>query len=1737
MKLFKKIVSLVLVSFMTFSEVAPVAFALQKDVNLIDNIQEIKENSDVSVKGNIEIETHFVLPIRNSKDADVKLTVYDENNAEVSVSLQDIVNNASDGYLTKNVTLSNQTFRLTASKRDKDGHLLSGTDVNNNIVYLAVNLYEVEKGNYKIKLEGKNFVTYETEVEVKDFSKRVIITDERGMFEIGDITNDGKVDNSDINAMINAINNKDLSKDLNLDGVVDISDLNYVTGILNGVKKDVKNEDTNAILDVKNISFELDTNTTKLADNSSSLTSIFTDEGVVSLEKVSDEPITLTLDLAKDEKALPMSEIRINFGENAPLNSKLLIELENGQTKEVAIPENDKQGPHPFTDDVKSGTRVIDLGSQIAVKKVTIVILETGNNNLADIAKVEFLNNVKVETKAPEGFDMPRNVSINDKISEQLTVSFEHATNVTGYEIYINGPQKNGVIYQTSFNTFTIEDLKNYANYTIMVRSVNGEWRSDWTEELVASPQATRVPPKVDMVEATPSYGSITFSWKLMDDTKTYNLYYREVGQENWLFVKDITGKSYTLNKLKTRVQYEAYLTGNNDLGEGEASLIVSAKTLALEAVNYPKYRLINEYDETLRKTLHINDVIYKEGNAYRTDEELNTTDSDKWAMVDDDYLTYWKKEDWQMNAHSTNINYPIFELDKAYKMDEFVIITPLGYTDLIKGGSYNTSNNDIKLHYWNTTDNKVAGNKAGVVNAVVKAKYDSNNQKYYVMKLEEPIEANAIQFGLTVTDKTSLRNGTSIQIAEVKFYEYDSLVDDVAALFTDDLRVELAEGVKQETIDALRVRANEMHNGEYNPYRESIINDLNYAEKILKDEKLDDVIEINPNIANSYGNPGFAMTINDYQPLGIAVRGGEQLTIYVGSVDNPNLEVVFTQTHAEAGSWSSSVKLNKGQNIINVPTIGSATTERGGSVYVRLTATPKNPIKVRVSGGVKIPVLALTSLNSEEEKKEAIRSYISELDTFVNNLPTMYAEVYKNEEKQSTYEKYNSALGVTEIATKYGLFSFSAEAVRDAINDGLSTEDEKVERLYNSTSSFDEMMLMFYRHKGLSEDAAEAKDRIPKSRINIRYMTMFDGAFMYAGGYHIGIEYGSIAGVIQGNREKGYFGWGISHEIGHQINQGSLAYAEITNNVFALLAQTADDESKSRLETSQIYDKIYEKVTSHTLGKAQNVFVTLGMYWQLHLAYDDTKTFDDTNSIFARINKEARSYNNTAGYNKDDLLILFASKASGKDLTDYFAAWGLNASEKVRSEIESLSLPKEERAIYYLNDNARRMRLANSQNGFASDVNIINSSISSDSTTKRITLNFDLNKDKDKLLGYEIKRNGVSIAFVDGTKTSYTDYIGAENNRAYTYEIVAYDYLLNESQTYKFEEVKVSHDGSIGKETFSIESNFKAKEEIVDFEDETLDYSKLTVNNLIDGKNETFFKGTERVKTLSSAPTPSLTNDTSDAYVILSLNTNLSICGIKYRALVENGVLDRDTISHYKVYVSHDKEKWDEVKDGSFNLNSDNDYTETIYFRKPNTDSDNQFWIYNDIAYVKIVSVGNKEGISGAEIDLIAPLNDNVDITMHDNKPSIGVLESDYCYLTNGCPSDVLDEDGNVEGIIKANSVIIEGTYTGSPSFNLITINDALNEKNIYGGYFIIFAEVNSDNSVYNVSKGTWLYVMDKDEYDGMVASGNSIRATLYRVNDALTNDDQRITSTSKAISDLPKYGSLEKVTLNNKQ
>lgn len=126
------------------------------------------------------------------------------------------------------------------------------------------------------------------------------------------------------------------------------------------------------------------------------------------------------------------------------------------------------------------------------------------------------------------------------------------------------------------------------------------------------------------------------------------------------------------------------------------------------------------------------------------------------------------------------------------------------------------------------------------------------------------------------------------------------------------------------------------------------------------------------------------------------------------------------------------------------------------------------------------------------------------------------------------------------------------------------------------------------------------------------------------------------------------------------------------------------------------------------------------------------------------------------------------------------------------------------------------------------------------------------------------------------------------------------------------------------------------------------------------------------------------------------------------------------------------------------------------------------------------------------------------------DSTVAIGRLSADYQYGTEA------------KDVIPAGSVIFTGAYKGSPAYNVVMLYDQ--DGNIVGGVNeagelkaqqIILADVPAEGKIQNVSDGTWIYWIEPDQQVDL--SGiTRVRAELYRVNNALTNEGQRLVSDS---------------------
>lgn len=1610
------------------------------------------------------------------------------------------------------------------------------------------------EGKYTLRVSGEGFGNFTQELAVESGAYTVNLTTgflegvnyqagavHPGVLLLGDVNGDGAVDEKDKEALVGTIDRynlngdeeareEDLLFDLNGDKKINLVDLEYLARCYtdkNGSGRDVSASVEESVSPGV-ITVQKGQGTVVEGDPAALLQG----ESMVTLKPeggtISDQtPVSVEFDFDAAGKEAMADGIIIKTAQENPVTKAV-----------ITVGYNDEAGSYyeeqvPVAEDVHfllkssevraerdgSGNIHIYLGSQVALKKVTLTIMGTRNTNLAEISKVEFVNGMEQRIPQPE-MDVPENLKASVS-SETISLTWDPCVNVTGYEIWIrrveDGAEDTAMAVRNSVDitSFAGKSLENYKEYIVKVQAVNGTWRSGYGEEVSATPVPNGPPKKPDGVSARGEYQKVIVSWKNMKDTETYNLYYKESGGEEYTKIENIGSNSYAIvadrdgGKLKDMTQYTAYVTGVNEFGESGPSLPAAAFTTDLEPPKMTKYNLINT-GEKGEKGAHIVSVSRFGGSMYES--LLDTEEDSAWGTVDHDPASYYEKATWDDGGYNpvggglNARNGLLYEFDAAYKMDTIAFYNPVGIS---------TNYSYLKLSYWDEN-----GTKSNVSGCSLTKKNDAEGRAYYVIKLPQPVEAKKIQFGLARYSAAG-----TISIAEVYFYYYDELMNEIMALYSDDLHTVLRTEVTQSTIDALRVKINTLDpvSGEYHPDRELLERELQTAEAILNDGALNEPITVHSGITTNDVGRGFG-GLNAWQPLGVTAAAQEEIMVYVGSNtkktgDAASLQLVATQYHAESSPMASSgIALKVGPNKITVPKISTTYgIELGGALYVQYTGSdPNERYAVRVSGGVQVPVLDLYQVTDEAERLARTKTFVEKLQVYVGQMANKHQEVHQNSSNAQVnwdYDERNCILGATDILLDTMMFSLPAQQIWNGAGSG-STE-QQARKILDSMDAMEDMMYLFYQHKGLNKNAAEAVNQIPKGHLNIRYQRMFAGAFMYASGNHIGIEWPEAAGMMgsvpvvsdsEGRYQSGrYFGWGIAHEIGHCINQSAYAVAEITNNYFAVLAQARDNNESVRFS----YNNVYDKVTSGTLGKASNVFTQLGMYWQLHLAYDkgyNYKTYENyeeqlQNLFFARVDTYAR---NTAkapapggiglnlGGDRDQALMRLSCAAAEKDILEFFRRWGMVPDGDTIAY--AAQFEKETRAIYYANDDARVYSLLGgaSSLGTAGTVEAVGEGITATVNANAANqVDFTLssrNIPQEDVLGYEIVRCSISggetvketAGFTTGNTFSDVVYM---NNRTVWYEVTLIDKYLNRSGVKTLSPVKIEHDGSLDKSFWTVGvSGLKSAEEGgTGNEESPCAPDENPAEKAADGNVNTVYTAVAE----------------ANPEILLEFNRTLTVAGFKFTAgeSIPSG--------SYEIQVRSGNE-WITAASGSFGqdrivsvpfANGDGKYVST----------------YSADAAKLILKVPAGSQVSVAEVDVLGPTGDNVDFRRAgDGTAAIGRLAEDYQY------------GANAEDMIPKGSIVFTGAYKGNPAYNVVMLFDQ--NGNIVGGVDetgekqsqqIILAPVPSEGNIQNVSDGTWIYWIEPDQQPNL--SGiTGVRAELYRVNDALTNEGQRLVSDS---------------------
>ena len=1621
--------------------------------------------------------------------------------------------------------------------------------------------FDVPVGDYTVSLLSDRFATYSQNIRVTNgWISKILVYSTKietgcsavpGWFRPGDANRDGIINQADADALLNAIRKdpQGTDMDLNNDGKTDIVDLQYVVQSLDERRESqvTKLGLTKKTQAVNGTSAEGDMQDFLNGEGSISLKPSDTDseisennpvgmEFVLAEENSQGTPLrgmTILAPTETDADGNVSNEItagtaEVSYVDETGTEQTLEFPLSSGQAQTASKGRMAARAPLSENASVSvdaDGSLVLDFGTQIAVKRVTIKITGTKKTEpLVNIAKVEFVNNMEERIPAPQ-LDIPTpNTPISE--NEGLTVSWTPQRNVTGYEVFVEGPVKkqSGTLSQivrvsgTQHRISSINDnpLKNFAEYKIKVRSVNGDWRSPWSKEVIGIPKPQKLPAPPDNVTATGGFCSITVSWKDMDDANGYMVYYKKKADPDTAYLPVVSGfqpvqagtgkldgTRHVITGLEKDTQYSVYVIGWNELGWGKPSLVSVASTTNTDPPQLPKYGLINTSNGTGKVSAHIAAAAYGgSGGACMMGSPLDTEPRSALGLVDDDYGSYWFKADWDDGpAYPARDKGMTVTLDADYKMGYMTFSA----ADITSPAQYAT------IDYWNSEN----PNQQQSVATRMLRKIDVNNHPYYIIKFAESITANKIR--LCIGKASGARD---LRVGEIHFHHYDSLDDDIMGLYEDEMHTTLKAEVTEDTINTLEERLNtpDPATDEKHPLFAELALEIKTAREILA-ANLAPAYEVDNRITGRKDSHlGFG-GLNAWQPLGKTAYMGETLLVYVGhntlrTGQNASLQLVFTQYHAEASTLARAVNLKVGRNEITVPQITTKDFERGGQLYIAYTGNnPSDKYAVRISGGSDIPALNVFK-KSGAERTEAIRTYITDLQNYVGTIQTKHNDLHTGTKNVDyDYDQTNCILNSTDIMMDQMMYSLPATQIWA----GIQNATDKVTKLDNALRAMEDTMTLFYQHKGLSDSAGtdRGNNALPAQHLNIRYMRMFAGAFMYASGNHIGIEWGST--VLTPDSWNG-LGWGIAHEIGHDINQGTYAVAEVTNNYFAMLLTGTQRFT---------YENVYKKVTSGTIGRAPNVFTQLALYWQLHLAFDDntddrhifTDYEEQFNSLFfARVDTYSRNPAKapqaglTLNGGSEQNLMRLSCAAANRNILPFFRRWGMVPDADTIAYAEKYGA-EDTKALYYINQDARSYRVTHpDEAGTIKDQDAVSAAVTANANRAEVTIS--TSKDADLILGYEISRsmifNGEKKTEIVGFQpintaqsTVYTDTISSINNRVMEYEVRAVDKFLNYSNIVSAGSVKIQTDGVLDKSLWSVETTMTSTDDTAiepDADDPDSGYNEQNPSGVTAQTHHTIDRILDNDKTDNGTY-----HGTSggNASITVDMCKTEQVTSLKYHG---------DALEKVTVEVSSDGTAWTAVKTDYTGLNGAEE--RMIWFDSVEEASRTDWIGTYDARYVRL-TIPQTGDISIKEIEICGPTGDNLEFMSTDSgQPAIGVSTADFKY-------------GNqTDDIIPAGSLIFTGTYKGNPAYNLVVLYDT--EGNVIGekdgnvsAKQVILANVPEHGNLGETSAGTWVYYVEPGQWsEDSLKKLSGVRGELFRVDNALTLEGERIVSDTPVIS-----------------
>lgn len=1050
-----------------------------------------------------------------------------------------------------------------------------------------------------------------------------------------------------------------------------------------------------------------------------------------------------------------LAEMRVYINETVEISSKTLATSVFDGRYEMSTLDTSVSEPSVL---------VINLGARVVVKSIAVTVTavenQDGSTDYVAIQQVNFIQDMVPENPQSASGLVEGVVAITG--NESIHLSWDKVPNIASYRVsYGTSSGKYTSTANSNTNSTTLSGLDNFTTYYIVVQSVLEDWSSSFSSQISATPEPTSAPSSTNLYEAEPFDQGVSLKWQSNKNASSYSIWAKKTDSaEDYTLRGTTSATSYLLGSLENLEKYSIYVTCNNKIGSSKASNVVEVVP-EKENVDGPILPTSGKLPATAVTSMVMNDP-----TNYKKDLYPNGFDPNN--VFDQDFSTDWVADVYYYDKAFT------FTFDQPYDMSYLIYVAKVG-------GRYHESLHRIGVEIWDETADLNGNSTFSWTDYSIKHT-DLDGENYCVVDFPRTKVAK-IKISAAQWDGSP----TNVSASEIVFYEHNGIDDDIADLFADNGFFTLKEGINAEKIQELRVRVEDLDSYVLN--KSVLLSEPDIADRILQGEEPRGYVKSGlTSIDSSKDDP----KLSNISPLGLISYGSSQITVYADIPDGETVSLIPSQYYAEAyDHLGSAVELEPGRNVITVEKLTNYyDVSKGGTLYYQYSGDVGDKISLHFDGWYQsdqreenwlIPVLELYDFYDldEMEIKRRIQVYLEQLTSV--------------EWEKLNNPAYNP-MNATEISLRNVLLSLPASEFLSGLSQ-YSSMEEKVEALYHSVLAWEELLMVTNVSYGLDD-----WENPRSGRQNIRYMRMSD-AFMYAAGNHIGIQYGSVPSLAKGTPSSSgntsLFGWGIAHEIGHNLDR--MSRPEITNNIYSLLAQTWDGEEgfgASRLGLEGRYDSIFQKVTSGNLGIFNNVFTQLGMYWQLQQAYCGENPLE----FYNLVNKEYKS-GAYSGFNHEVRFALIVSLVVERDLQAFFTAWGVTFPENALEILKNYE--NEERLIQYFDDDSREYRLTEDSGLTEGEFSL--TALGDEENFKLIHLEITHNLDENHLSGFEIYRNGDLIAYT--TNNSYTDTLGALNNRAIEYSVKAVDkrgnYYGLEKKALEF---RLEYDDVIDSKLYSVE-------------------------------------------------------------------------------------------------------------------------------------------------------------------------------------------------------------------------------------------------------------------------------------------------------------------------------------------